>query len=91
MPIALKTAIVLLLLAAAIYIGYASLHMARFRVEVCVAYHGSSACRIAEGRTPAEARQAAHDNACAQIASGVTDTVGCQDTPATSVRELDNH
>lgn len=88
MPLPLRVAIALLLAGAAVYIGYATLHTARYRVEVCVAYAGATACRTAEGRTPAEAQRAALDNACAQIASGVTATVGCQNTPPTSVRML---
>lgn len=71
-----------------IYVAYTSLHTARFRVEVCVSYQGASACRVAEGRTRDEAQRAAHDNACSQITSGVTGTLGCQNTPATSVRWL---
>jgi hypothetical protein len=77
-----------LVAAALVYLVYASFHSANFRVQVCVTYRGQSACRIAEGRTLALAARAAHDNACSQITSGVTGTVGCQDTPADSVTRL---
>ena len=88
MPKTLRVAIGLLLAAALAYLVYATLHSARFRVQVCLTYRGQTACRIAEGRTLAEATRAAHDNACSQITSGVTGTVGCQDTPATSITQL---
>ena len=58
------------------------------RVEVCVNYHGAEACRTASGQTEAEARRTALDNACAQIASGMTDTVACQNTEPKSVKVL---
>jgi len=85
MPKALRLAITTLVVAAAAYVIYASMHTAKYRVRVCVSYHGETACRIAEGRTRDEAQRAAHDNACAQITSGVTGTLGCQDTPASQV------
>jgi hypothetical protein len=88
MPKTLRVAIGALVAAAFIYLLYASFHSANYRVQVCVTYRGESACRIAEGRTLALATRAAHDNACAQITSGVTGTVGCQDTPASSVTKL---
>ncbi|MGH9477707.1 MAG: hypothetical protein ACRD1A_00620, partial [Terriglobales bacterium] len=85
-PAGLRIAIALLILAAVLYVIYATLHTARYAVEVCVSYQGQSACRTAEGRTQQEALRAAHDNACSQITSGVTGTIGCQDTPATRVQ-----
>jgi hypothetical protein len=38
-------------------------------------------CRAVDGNDEAEARAAAITNACALVASGVTDTVACQNTP----------
>ncbi|MGH9394711.1 MAG: hypothetical protein ACRD1E_11120 [Terriglobales bacterium] len=90
MPKLLRFAIAGLILAAVVYLIYASVHSARYRVEVCLSYHGLSACRTAEGNTQAEALRAAHDNACAQVTSGVTGTLGCQNTPAASVRWIGN-
>ncbi len=88
MPKTVRVAIGALLAAALFYLVYASLHTAKFRVQVCLTYQGATACRIAEGRTLALATRAAHDNACSQVTSGVTGTIGCQDTPATSVTQL---
>ncbi|HWG37925.1 MAG TPA: hypothetical protein VN690_09440 [Terriglobales bacterium] len=88
MPKLLRILLALLVFAAVFYVLYASLHTAKYRVEVCLEYQGRSSCRIAEGRTQDEALRAAHDNACAQITSGVTGTLGCQNTPSTSVQWL---
>ena len=85
MPKTLRIALAGLVAAALAYLVWSSFHTAKFRVEVCVAYHGLSACRTAEGRTQSEAFRAAHDNACSQITAGVTGTLGCQNTPASSV------
>lgn len=88
MPKLLRFLLGALVGAAIVYLAYASLHTAKFKVEVCVRYQGDSACRVAEGRTQEEALRAAHDNACSQITSGVTGTIGCQNTPASRVRWL---
>ena len=56
------------------------------RCEVCVAFHGGRECREAAGRTRAEAQRTAHENACAFLASGMTDSVSCQNTEPVSVR-----
>jgi hypothetical protein len=58
--------------------------------EVCVTFHGASACRSASGSTHDEARRTAHDNACAMISGGMTDSISCQNTPADSVRCSDD-
>lgn len=88
MPKPLKLAVALFLLAALAYLLYSSFAAARYRYEVCVRYGGRNSCRIAEGRTPVQAQSAAHDNACAQLTSGVTGAVTCQQTPAWRVRQL---
>jgi hypothetical protein len=50
------------------------------RVEVCVEFQGQSACRTASGATRDEALRTARDNACAQVSSGMTDSIACQNT-----------
>ncbi len=67
---------------------YSSMPAANFRCEVCVAYEGQQACRTASAETQAMAQRTAHENACAQIASGVTATTGCHATRALSVKWL---
>ncbi|MGH9414252.1 MAG: hypothetical protein ACRD0Y_11010 [Terriglobales bacterium] len=87
MPRTLRFSLIALVAVALFYIAWSSTHTARHSATVCVTYHGLSACRTAEGRTVQEAVRAAHDNACSQITSGVTGTLGCQNTPASRVTE----
>lgn len=58
--------------------------------EVCIEFRGRTACREALGPTHDEAVRTATDNACAFLASGMTDSVACQNTPPASVRCSDD-
>jgi hypothetical protein len=55
---------------------------------VCIAFNGRSACRTAAGATEEFARRTAITNACGEIASGVTDSIACENTQPTSVRVI---
>ena len=73
---------ILFVLAVLAVIVYSSMNLARFRVEACMTYQGQTNCRIASGSTPEFAQRTAISNACAGIASGVTDSIACeQSTP----------
>jgi hypothetical protein len=63
-----------------------SLSIGGVRCEVCIEFRGRQACRAVDGNDEQEARAAAVTNACALLASGVTDTVACQNTPPSEVR-----
>ena len=63
-----------------------SFQVAGVRCEVCVSFHGREACRAVDAATEAEARSGAHTNACALLASGVTDSLACERTPESSAR-----
>jgi len=69
-------------------LAWMSLGEKRFRVEVCVEYQGRNNCRIASGPTEQQALRTATDNACATIASGMTDSMACGQTPPKSIRWL---
>lgn len=58
------------------------------RVEVCMGFHGSTSCGTASGLSEASALRAARQNACAQIASGVTDAISCEQTQPTRITWL---
>jgi hypothetical protein len=60
-----------------------SLEVGSVRCEVCMTFRGREVCRAVDGATEDEARQAAVTNACALLASGVTDTIACQGTAPT--------
>ncbi len=64
---------------------YSSLRVGGVRCELCIHFDGRQACRAVDGSTEQEARTAAQTNACALIASGVTQTMACERTqPATA-------
>jgi hypothetical protein len=53
--------------------------------EVCMTYHDRTQCRSAAGSTREEAVKTATDNACAYLASGMTQSIQCQNTPPARV------
>jgi len=61
-----------------------SLRVAGVRCEVCVSFRGQDACRAVDAATEDEARRGAHTNACALLASGVTDSLACERTRESS-------
>jgi hypothetical protein len=63
--------------------------MRKSRVEVCVEFNGRQSCRTAGGETPERARRAAIDNACALVASGVGDSIACQNKPPISEKRVE--
>jgi hypothetical protein len=58
-------------------IVYSSMTLAAHRVEVCIEFNGRTNCKIASGATLEFAEHTAVDNACGEIASGVTDSMNC--------------
>jgi hypothetical protein len=64
---------------------YSSLEIGGVRCEVCITYRGNAQCRTVDGATEDQAREAAITNACAHLASGVTDGMACARTPPTRV------
>jgi len=65
------------------FIVWSSLHVGSVRCEVCIDFEGRQACRAVDGATAAEARTSAINNACAFLASGVTQVMACERTPPT--------
>ncbi|MEP7352750.1 MAG: hypothetical protein ABI824_05915 [Acidobacteriota bacterium] len=84
-PVIAGIAVVVIILGIVIY---SSMNLMGHRVEVCLTYNGLSRCKIASGSTEEFATRTAHDNACGEIASGVTDTMGCGRTTPTKVTVL---
>jgi len=64
-------------------------NLSAHRVEVCIEYQGRQACRSASAATLEAARRTATDNACAFLASGMSDSIACTNTPPVSVKELE--
>ena len=65
------------------FVVYRSFHLGGVRCEVCITYRGLSQCRAVESENKEEALMAATQNACAYLASGVTDSIACTRTPPT--------
>jgi hypothetical protein len=63
--------------------------MSAYRVEVCMEFQGREACRTASAATGEQAQRTAVDNACAQISSGMTDSIACTQSMPKSVKWLD--
>jgi hypothetical protein len=64
---------------------WTSLDVGSVRCEVCIAFEGRQACRAVDGASADEAQRAAVTNACALIASGVTQTMACERTTPSRV------
>ena len=63
---------------------WAILGSMRVTCEVCITYHGRTACRSATGSSREETLRTATDNACAFLASGMTESIDCSNTPPDS-------
>ncbi len=89
--ISAKTGIVIVatIIGLAVLVFWSSMGLTAYRVEVCMAYEGRSACRTASGADKESALRTASDNACAQISSGMTDSMACGRSVPTSVKWLD--
>ncbi len=74
-------AAVVVLLPVIAVVVYSSLHVSDYECEVCISFDGRQACRTVTGKTEQEGLRSATDNACALLASGVTDTLACTRTP----------
>jgi hypothetical protein len=59
-----------------------------YRCRVCIAFNGRTDCRTASAKTRKEAERAAVTTACAQLASGVSESSRCDNTPPSSVEWL---
>jgi hypothetical protein len=59
-------------------IVYSTFTLGGQRVEVCMAFNGHQSCRTASATTKENALRTATSNACAEIASGVTDSLACE-------------
>jgi len=59
-----------------------------YRCRVCIFFDGRNDCRTASAKTRDGAVRAAAETACAQIASGVSETSRCFNTPPSSVEWL---
>jgi hypothetical protein len=76
-------AIVVLVIALFFYMSTAR---ANQECTVCMEFEGRSNCATAAGSTPAEATETAHRTACGPIASGMNETIACDNRAPVSVQ-----
>jgi hypothetical protein len=72
-----------------VFLIYSTMHIAKYRVEVCVAFKGRSDCRTASADTEEHALRSAQSNACALLVAGVTEVMQCEHANPTSVKWLE--
>ena len=65
------------------FVVASSLRVGGVRCEVCIEFEGRQACRAVDADAEADAHQSAVNNACAQLTSGVTQTMACERTQPT--------
>jgi hypothetical protein len=59
------------------FVVYTSFHVSEYECEVCMSFEGREVCRTVTGQTKEEGLRSGTDNACALLASGVTDSMRC--------------
>lgn len=62
------------------FVVYSSFQVSDYECEVCIRFEGREACRTVTAQSEGEGLRSAIDNACALLASGVTDTMRCSRT-----------
>lgn len=75
-----RATLIFLILFAGIVI-YLSTTIARFECEVCVTFQGGTACRTAASDSREATIESAVTSACGTLASGMTESIRCQNTP----------
>jgi hypothetical protein len=75
-----KATIVFLVLIVGVVV-YRSMTIAQYECDVCVTFEGQQVCRTAASGERKAAIESAVTSACATLASGMTDSIHCQNTP----------
>ena len=78
-------AIIVVVAALVALIVFSTLSLGGYTCEACIEFRGQTKCRSAKGSSAEEAKRTAIDNACAFLASGVTNSIACTNTPPQSV------
>jgi len=64
---------------------FSSFQGERVSCRICIVFNGRRDCRTASAANRMEAQRTATTNACAQLASGVTESGQCENTPPESI------
>ena len=63
-----------------VFVIYRSMTIAEYECEVCVTFHSRTVCRTAASGTRDASIDSAVTSACATLASGMTESIRCQNT-----------
>jgi hypothetical protein len=64
---------------------FSSMNLAKYKAEVCVTFNGMTQCRTAAGATEEYVIRAGTSDACSTLASGVTQSMACEQSPTQSI------
>jgi len=67
------------------FIVYSATGLARVNCDVCIEFHGNTACKPAAGTTKEETIRTAVDIACSDLASGRDESIACSHTTPKSI------
>jgi hypothetical protein len=68
------------------YVVYGSIARVEHECSVCVEFNGRTRCTRGAGATEAEARRGAQTAACGVLASGMNESIRCDNAPPRSVQ-----
>ena len=68
------------------YLVWGTTTLVQAECSLCVEFRGATQCRTGSGTTDEEAQRAAQRAACAVMASGMDESIACQNRPVTQVR-----
>ena len=78
-----RSIVVLVVIGIVLVVGYliiGSRSLVQAECEVCIEFRGQRQCRRGSGTTDEEARTAAQKAACGVMASGMDESIACQNT-----------
>jgi hypothetical protein len=67
------------------FIIYSATGLGQVSCNVCVEFHGRTSCQPAAGTSQDEAVKTAESVACAELATGRTESIACERTPPKSI------
>ncbi len=69
-------------------VAYSTMHGPRYRAEICMVFDGRKACKTVSAKSEDAAIRSGTEGSCADIASGVTETMKCVGAEPASVKWL---
>ena len=89
MKVGLVIGIVAVIVAIGLLIATSTTRGPRYRLQACIFFGGRFNCKTVSARSEQGAIRSAIQNACADIASGVTEVVNCESTEPKSLKWLE--